>query len=82
MGNKSFSLFSKLAGFSWPEYLGPYTTAAAHQSFMNPNKKKVLVPAEGKDHTGFSHPGMVTLMCNQSTGKVCLLQRNSKRSLS
>lgn len=79
--NPFLSFSSKLAGFSWHEYLGPYSTAVAHQSYMKPNKK-VHVPAEGKDHTGFSHPGMVTLMCNQSTGKVCLLQKNFKRSLS
>ena len=75
-------LLSKLAVFSWYEFLVPYTTAASHQSFMNTNKKKSACANRRWVPHWALHPGLVTLMCNQSTGKVCLLQSSSKRSLS
>lgn len=80
--NLFFFLLSKLAAFSWYEFLVPSTTAASHQSFMNTNKKKSACASRRWTPHWASQPGLVTLMCNQSTGKVCLLQSSSKRSLS
>lgn len=77
---KTFLSLSKTSWISMAWIFGALQYSCC-TSILHELLKKVRVPAEGTDHSGFSHPGMVTLMCNQSTGKVCLLQRNFKRSL-
>lgn len=57
MGNKSFSLCSKLAGFSWHEYLRPYTTAADINLSWTLTKKKCLCQQKVRTTLGFPIQG-------------------------